>query len=72
MSHPGNVEHYKSMKKMEVVVQRSYMSMIPYILLSMAIKIFILEPRVSFLKHYPYFNTPLIDLRQVFEAISNY
>jgi GPI transamidase subunit PIG-U len=32
----------------------------------------VLEQRLSFLKHYPYFNTPLIDLRQLLEAFNNY
>jgi hypothetical protein len=32
----------------------------------------ILERRLAFLKHYPYFNTPLIDIRQLLEAINNF
>ena len=32
----------------------------------------ILERRLGFLKHYPYFNTPLIDIRQLLEAINNF
>ena len=32
----------------------------------------LLETRLGFLKHYTYFNTPLIDIRQLFESISNY
>ena len=38
----------------------------------MLVKALILEPRVGFLRHYPYFNTPLIDMRQVLEAIQNF
>jgi hypothetical protein len=32
----------------------------------------VLERRLAFLKHYPYFNTPLIDIRQLLEAINNF
>ncbi len=32
----------------------------------------VLERRLSFLKHYPYFNTPLIDIRQLLESINNF
>ena len=42
-----------------------------WIALSFVIKL-VLERRLGFLKHYPYFNTPLIDLRQLLEAISNH
>ena len=31
----------------------------------------ILESRVGFLKHYVYFNTPLTDLRNLFEVFNN-
>jgi hypothetical protein len=46
-------------------------SLIPLIILGVLFRI-ILESRVGFLKHYVYFNTPLMDLRQLFEAINNY
>ena len=42
-----------------------------WIAVSFVIKL-VLERRLGFLKHYPYFNTPLIDLRQLLEAISNH
>jgi hypothetical protein len=42
-----------------------------WIFIGLVIRI-VLEQRLSFLKHYPYFNTPLIDLRQLLEAFNNY
>lgn len=41
------------------------------ILVGLAVRV-ALESRVGFLKHYPYFSTPLTDVRQLFEAISNF
>lgn len=46
-------------------------SLIIAILAGLLVKIF-LEPRIGFLKQYVYFNTPLMDLRTLFEAINNY
>ena len=48
------------------------MGLVPLIVLSVVLKALVLEPRVGFLRHYPYFNTPLIDMRQVLEAITNF
>lgn len=45
--------------------------MIPMIILGLAVRL-VLETRVGFLKHYPYFNTPLIDLRSLFEVLNNH
>lgn len=47
------------------------LAILPYTLVGLAVRV-ILEPRVGFLKHYPYFNTPLIDIRQLFETFNNY
>ena len=41
------------------------------IVLGLLLKVF-LESRIGFLKQYVYFNTPLMDMRTLFEAISNY
>jgi hypothetical protein len=47
---------------MEKVLAKGLYSLYIWIAVSFLIKL-VLERRLGFLKHYPYFNTPLIDLR---------
>lgn len=56
---------------MEIKSKQSPFLLFVLILIGFVVRV-ILERRLTFLKHYPYFNTPLIDLRQLLEAINNY